>query len=889
VTVPTGRAVSRSPGSIARPLALGKSLYIDDQRFNVRGVTYGTFESRDSSGFPLPDVVEADFAAIAAVGANSIRTYTVPPGWLLQLAQESGLRVLVGLPWEGHVAFLDDRHTVRSIFDRACAAVRACAGDPAVLAYTIGNEIPASIVRWHGRRKIERFLAHLYECVKDEDSEALVTYANYPSTEYLDLPFLELVSFNVFVETASEFEAYAARLQNIAGDRPLLITEIGLDSKRNGLPAQADVLDRQVRAAFSAGCAGVFVFSWTDEWYRGDGPVDDWDFGLVDRDRKAKPAALSVQQAFGEIPFPGDVTWPSVSVIVCVYNGERTLRGCLEGLRALKYPDFEVIVVDDGSTDSSAELTSEFGFRVLRKQKNQGLASARNIGLAAASGEIVAYLDADARPDPHWLSHLAFCFLTSSHSGVGGPNIPPPGDGLVAAAVTNAPGGPIHVLITDEEAEHIPGCNMAFRKSCLDAVGGFDPRFRIAGDDVDICWRMQERGWTLGFSHGAVVWHHRRSTIREYLRQQYEYGKAEALLERKWPAKYNGGGHLTWGGRVYGNGTARRPHSSRWRIYYGIWGMAPFQPADEESPGLIATLPLLPEWYLVLAGLACLAALGAVWRPLLLSLPLLLIALGATILDAALVGARARFPGHGQRSTGALRWLTASLWMFQPPARLLGRVRGGLTPWRKRGGGGLVNPTPRTITLWSERWQEPDRRIRAIESHTRRFSGVRCGSVYDRWDLEVRTSVGGASRLRVAVEEHGRGRQLVRIRLWPKPSRTLVALVLGLLVLGFLATLGHAVVAASVLAGLAVLSAGIVLRGCAAAAGTVAHAIQESAASDDLGHELMRRASDAVAVEPQQVAVSDGALRPGNANGRVSVSRMPTRLRRGAGENVDST
>ncbi|PYO73702.1 MAG: glycosyl transferase, partial [Gemmatimonadetes bacterium] len=109
--------------------------------------------------------------------------------------------------------------------------------------------------------------------------------------------------------------------------------------------------------------------------------------------------------------------------------------------------------------------------------------------------------------------------------GVGGPNIAPPGDGPIAECVARAPGGPVHVLLNDREAEHIPGCNMAFRKSCLEAIGGFDPQFRTAGDDVDVCWRLQERGWTLGFHPAALVWHHRRNSLRTYWRQQIGYGR----------------------------------------------------------------------------------------------------------------------------------------------------------------------------------------------------------------------------------------------------------------------------------------------------------------------------------------------------------------------------
>ncbi len=125
---------------------------------------------------------------MAANGVNAVRTYTVPPRWLLDLASEHRLYVMVGLPWEEHVTFLDDRRRAAAIEERMREMVRSCAGHPAILCYAIGNEIPASIVRWHGKRQIERFLKRLYIAAKSEDPGALVTYVNYPSTEYLSLP-----------------------------------------------------------------------------------------------------------------------------------------------------------------------------------------------------------------------------------------------------------------------------------------------------------------------------------------------------------------------------------------------------------------------------------------------------------------------------------------------------------------------------------------------------------------------------------------------------------------------------------------------------------------------------------------------------------------------------
>ena len=134
------------------------------------------------------------------------------------------------------------------------------------------------------------------------------------------------------------------------------------------------------------------------------------------------------------------------------------------------------------------------------------------------------------------------------------------------------------MLVSDTEAEHLPGCNMAYRRDALLAIGGFDPQFRVAGDDVDACWRLQEQGLTLGFHPAAMVWHRRRSTIRGYWRQQQGYGKAEALLERKWPERYNRRGHVTWAGRLYDRASASLVRPAR--IYHGTWGTGAFQPEE---------------------------------------------------------------------------------------------------------------------------------------------------------------------------------------------------------------------------------------------------------------------------------------------------------------------
>ncbi len=499
---------------------------------------------------------------MAANGINTVRVYTVPPRWLLDIAAVHNLRVLVGLAWEQHVAFLDEPGLQTEILRRIEADVRSCAGHPAVFGYAVGNEIPATIVRWYGAERIERWIERLCAAVKAVDPGALVTYVNYPSTEYLRLPFLDFVAFNVYLERREQFAAYLARLQNLAGDRPLVLAELGLDSLRNGLESQAESLSWQLESVLTGGCAGVYVYAWTDEWYRGGTEIEDWDFGLVTRERAPKPALAAVRSRFESGPFPPDIVWPRISVVVCTYNGARTLHDCLSGLAELDYPDFEVILVDDGSTDASAAIASEYDVTVI-STPNRGLSAARTLGAERASGEIVAYIDDDARPDRDWLRYLAWTYLTTDHAMVGGPNIAPAGDGPLAFCVANAPGGPVHVLLTDEIAEHVPGCNLSARRDRLLEIGGFDPRFRAAGDDVDFCWRIQDQGWTVGFTPAAMVWHHRRNSLKTYWKQQQGYGKAEALLEAKWPERYNAMGHISWAGRLYGNGWTPRAGEPR--------------------------------------------------------------------------------------------------------------------------------------------------------------------------------------------------------------------------------------------------------------------------------------------------------------------------------------
>jgi O-antigen biosynthesis protein len=496
--------------------------------------------------------------------------------WLLNLATDHGLKVFVDIPWPKHLCFLDSEKTQAEAREMVRQAVRLCGGHPAVFAFSVVNEISPEIVRWGGVRRVEEFIDGLVAEAKAIDPDCLCTFTSFPPTEFLRAQKIDFVCFNVYLHQQKQFEGYLARLQSLAGEKPLIMGELGMDSIREGEPHKCEFLTWQIETVFRAGLAGMVVFSYTDDWYRGGMQIEDWGFGLTTRDRRPKESFCAVQHQYRIAPYFPLAKAVKVSVVVATYNGSRTLANCLESLRRLNYPNYEVIVVDDGSKDSTPEIAKQFSNARYLRQSNQGLSAARNAGIRAATGEIVAFTDDDCRADEDWLYYLVSDLLSGGFAGIGGHNFLPPEDSRVAAAVVVSPGGPAHVMITDREAEHVPGCNMAFYKWALEQIGMFDPVYRKAGDDVDVCWRMQDNHLKIGFSAAGFVWHYRRSTIKAYLKQQAGYGEAEALLITKHPEHYNSFGGAMWHGRIYApsySGLLLRGAV----IYHGIFGSGFFQ------------------------------------------------------------------------------------------------------------------------------------------------------------------------------------------------------------------------------------------------------------------------------------------------------------------------
>jgi hypothetical protein len=256
------------------------------------------------------------------------------------------------------------------------------------------------------------------------------------------------------------------------------------------------------------------------------------------------------------------------------------------------------------------------------------------------------------------------------------------------------------------------------------------------------------------------------------------------MLVQKWPAKFNSAGHHTFSGRLYGRGLTQL-FFRKARIHYGSGGFAPFQSLYERAPGVLGSLPLMPEWYFLVSILICITLLGIVSKPLLIAAPLVIAAISLSVMNAAAGAFNASF--HAPPRSGFERvWrrcLTGLLHLIQPLARLSGRLlfinsRRPVVPH-------FVFPHKRSFATWSTDWQDPKERLSELKRRLRPGSLVVQGGTYDSWDVEVFGGMLGSARMLMAVEDHGAGSQLVRVRSWPRlrSGAMILTAVLGCLVL----------------------------------------------------------------------------------------------------------
>jgi O-antigen biosynthesis protein len=762
--------MTATPNSRIRPVA--KFFFEGDRKFFVKGVTYGPFKP-DAEGNYLgrPEQVDVDLALMQQMGLNVVRIYHAPPRWFLDRCAAAGMRVLVTLPWAKHIEFLRERSTRKSIADTVRIAVSTHAGHPAIFGYLVGNEISSTMVRWLGARRVTEFVEELIRIGRQIEPDVLFSYATYPPTEYLLPQNVDFCCFNVYLHNQRDFERYLLRLQNLTDERPLILGEFGMDTIRHSQEEQAAMLGWHVDSVVKCGLAGTIFFTWADEWFTGGQEITDWAFGLVTREREPKKAFYALQKKLGQensaLPHRPLPRAPFVSAIVCSYNGGRTLAACLDSLGKLNYPDYEVILVDDGSTDDTAYIAAQFPRVRYIHQANHGLSHARNTGAAAAKGEVLAYTDSDCMADVDWLYYLIGTLVSGDYAGVGGPNVTPPAKNWIQACVAAAPGGPSHVLLTDTIAEHIPGCNMAFYRSAFESIGGFDPEYRKAGDDVDFCWRLQQAGCVIAFSPTALVWHYRRFTLRAFLKQQDGYGEAESLLRFKHLIFFGPTGTAKWRGQIYGT-----PRFSwfinRPVIYHGIFGEGFFQSIYPRPQSEIAAYLSSIEWF---ALMIFLFGLG-IFLPALRIVPYLM--LGGTLCVALSYMVRA--PIEPKFDTVHARLLVMFLAFVQPLVRGWSRYFTWLhfkrtprsvirmhehLPNGARFGAGLSRRV-----FWSEEGRDRHYLLGAIfqllEEEGWRYS---TDTGWNEWDIQIYGNFWWSIALQTVTEYHGGGKCLTRVRL----------------------------------------------------------------------------------------------------------------------------
>lgn len=565
------------------PLTIhGRFFHLAGERVFLRAVTYGPFPP---SKAPDPRI---ELPRIAAAGFQAVRTYETPTPEFLDLLAAHGLVLLTSIPWHWDSLFLEEDKTLKTAREDLTAFLQEHGSHPALGALLIANEIRPDLVRFMGPVAVRDALEDLISLCHQLKPDLPVGYANFPTTEYLEPRNADFSAFNVYLEEQGDFERYLRRLHNIAGDRPLLLTEFGLNTQGpNSEEASSPFLeDRQaatlswaLTTAHREATAGFTAYAWSDIWQTGGAEVRDWSFGLTRRDGSEKPALAALARRETSLE-RGEGSQPHFSVAICTRNGGPRLMENLPHFEKITDRNFELIIIDDGSSDATRKVVIDFQEKTdltvhLHSQEPSGLSAARNHAAKVATGEFIVYIDDDARPHPLWLHYLREAFTQNPRAAAaGGPNLPPTPTSRQNAIVTACPGNASHILFTDTTAEHLPGCNLALRRQVLLDLGGFDVRYHAAGDDVDVCWRLLDEGYDLAFHPAACVFHDRRPTVKGFLRQQAGYGEAEALLFQKHPTRFGGDG-IRWQGFIY-SGAALSPDPGS-VIYHGPMGEAPYQ------------------------------------------------------------------------------------------------------------------------------------------------------------------------------------------------------------------------------------------------------------------------------------------------------------------------
>ena len=327
---------------------------------------------------------------------------------------------------------------------------------------------------------------------------------------------------------------------------------------------------------FQRGAAGAIV-SVGRESGGGEGPRS-WTGRSASSIASAGPKRnAAVTEVFSTAPFANAARqqWPSVSVVVCAYNAASTIDDCLTALEGARLPKRRASWSTIGRETDRDARRAHAGVRLI-EIANGGLSAARNIGLHAARNEIVTYVDADVRVEPSWLSYLVQPFALETVAA-GGPNVVPRDDCWFAQCVARAPGAlQIMCSSTIEMRTTCLAATSPFDERHCCAIGGFDPVFLRAGDDVDVCWRCRAAGgmWDSRLQHSCGTTTAPTRLSARTGSQQVGYGEGEAWLRC-------GTGIDSRARECSGAGgsPAASPSFSPYRVrrlHSGTWGMAAF-------------------------------------------------------------------------------------------------------------------------------------------------------------------------------------------------------------------------------------------------------------------------------------------------------------------------
>jgi len=231
---------------------------------------------------------------------------------------------------------------------------------------------------------------------------------------------------------------------------------------------------------------------------------------------------------------------PVVSVVVPVKNGEATIDGLLESLLKVDYDcgKVEVIVVDGNSTDRTREIVAKYPVKLLTEE-GQGLNAARNTGIRNSRGEIIAFTDSDCLVPGNWIREIIKNFRDPQVGCMGG-NVKGYGDDLLSRYADNSL---MHVMRSFKERivldmiklffNYPAGCNMAFRRNFIEKVGYFNETLMYGADDIELVERVGKAGGKIVLDPEVLILHKHRATLRELLRQTFNWGRGGMLLLKK--------------------------------------------------------------------------------------------------------------------------------------------------------------------------------------------------------------------------------------------------------------------------------------------------------------------------------------------------------------------